>query len=332
MKANYFDYQLMPNGFEKTLQKGMAGLSNFQSGVSFGAGTMAEQIDRLKEEIGTADAIVIGAGAGLSTAAGHVYSGERFYDIFGDFAEAFGIRDMYSGGFFPFPDEETRWAFWSRMIWFNRYRACTKPVYKDLLDLVRDKDFFVITTNVDHQFQLAGFPKERLFYTQGDYGSFQRAIPDEPVVYDNEDMVKAMMESQGYVMDKTGDYVLPEGVTAALRVPTELVPKDPENGSALKMHLRGDDSFVENEGWHKASAAYDTFLRRVEGKHVLFLELGIGGNTPVIVKYPFWIMTLENEKAVYACVNLGEAFCPREIEARSICLDMDIGELLKMLK
>ena len=292
---------------------------------------MRNLYDQLKKEIRSADAIVIGAGAGLSTSAGFTYGGERFRKFFFDFAKEYGIEDMYSGGFYPFPDEETRWAWWARHIYYNRYIDAPKPVYQDLRKLVKGKDCFVLTTNVDHMFQKAGFDKGRLFYTQGDYGLFQSVNPLIRKTYDNEEWVMQAMEAQGFLRDEEGVFQVPAAGELQMRIPTTLIPRCPEDGSAMTMNLRADDSFVEDEGWHKAAAAYSDFLQKREGKHILFLELGVGGNTPVIIKYPFWRMTLANEKAVYGCVNYGEAVCPEEIRDRSICIDGDIGEVLKEL-
>jgi NAD-dependent SIR2 family protein deacetylase len=317
----------MPNGYLETIQKGISAVRTFRSGFSFGDGSREEQIARLKKEIESADAIVIGAGAGLSTAAGFTYSGERFKKYFGDFADRFGIQDMYSGGFYPFPDEETRWAWWARHIYYNRYIDAPKPIYRQLLELVRDKDYFVITTNVDHQFQRAGFDKKRLFYTQGDYGLFQSVNPVTQKTYDNEEWVMKAMEAQGFDKDADGVWQVPEDGQLAMRIPSSLIPRCPDDGSDMTMNLRADDSFVEDEGWHRASAAYSDFLRRHEGLRVLYLEIGVGANTPVIIKYPFWAMTLENPKATYACVNYNEAFCPRQIEKQSVCIDGDAGEI-----
>ena len=294
-------------------------------------GAMEENIAKLKYEIETADAIVIGSGAGLSTSAGLTYSGERFEKYFFDFATEYGIRDIYSGGFYPFPDEETRWAWWARHIYFNRFIYPPKPVYQDLLALVKDKDWFSITTNVDHQFQRAGFDKKRLFYTQGDYGLFQTVDGRNGKTYDNEEWVMKAMAAQRFVRDADGVFRVPEDGNIAMRIPTELIPRCPDDDSEVTMNLRADDSFVEDEGWHRASDAYYEFLRRHENLHVLYLELGVGANTPVIVKYPFWQMTMVNDKAIYACINYGEAFCPGEIKDRSICIDADIGEVLKLL-
>ena len=272
------------------------------------------EIERLKNEIETADAIVIGAGAGLSTAAGFTYSGERLQIYFGDFVEKYGFRDMYSGGFYPFPTPEEQWAYWSRYIYINRYMDIDNGTYKRLFELVKDKDYFVITTNVDHQFQKAGFDKARLFYTQGDYGLWQCSEPCHQKTYDNEKTVRKMFEQQ-----------------KNMRVPSELVPKCPVCGKPMSMNLRADDTFVEDDGWHNATERYNEFLCRHEGLHILFLELGVGMNTPVIIKYPFWKMTYANPKTVYACVNYGEAYAPDEITERSICFNGDIRDVLNAL-
>jgi len=271
----------------------------------------SDELDRLKKEIASADCIIIGAGAGLSTAAGFTYSGERFEKFFSDFEAKYGFHDMYSGGFFPFETQEEMWAYWSRFIWCNRYMDIDNGTYKTLFELMKDKDYFVISTNVDHQFQKAGFDKEKLFYTQGDYGLFQCSEPCHDQTYDNEAMVKDMIEFQ-----------------EDMKIPTELIPKCPKCGKPMTMNLRSDDKFVEDEGWHRAAERYDDFLRKHEGQHILFLELGVGYNTPVIIKYPFWKMTAKNPNAVYACLNFGEAYAPDEIAGQSICIDRDIHKII----
>ncbi len=319
-----------PDGYQQTIQKGLNALRSFGSAPSFGTGNREAQLQRLKTELETADAIVIGAGAGLSTAAGLTYSGERFERCFFDFKEHFGITDLYSGGFYPFPDEETRWAWWARHIYFNRYIDPPRPVYRDLLKLVQGKNYFVITTNVDHQFQRAGFDKSRLFYTQGDYGLFQSVHGRDKKTYDNEAWVRKAMAAQRFLPDENGVFHVPKDRQISMRLPGGLIPRTPK-GEAVTMNLRSDDSFVEDEGWHTASANYAAFLAGNAGKHVLYLEIGVGANTPVIIKYPFWAMTLENERAVYACLNYEESFCPKQIEKQSICLDGDAGELVKAL-
>ena len=319
-----------PNGYLETIQKGLAAVRSRDLEISRGIGTRDEQIARLKKEIQTADAIVVGAGAGLSTAAGLSYSGERFEHYFSDFAREYQIKDIYSGGFYPFPDQETQWAWWARHIYYNRYIDAPKPVYRSLLSLLDGKDYFVITTNVDHQFQRAGFDKERLFYTQGDYGLFQSIDPEVQETFDNEKWTMRAMEAQGFIRDENGVFQVPENGTISMRIPTELVPTAP-NGDPVTMNLRSDATFVEDAEWRNASAAYSDFLRRHEKLHVLYWEIGVGANTPVIIKYPFWQMTMENSRAIYACMNYDDAFCPREIEDRAICIDGDAGRTLVMM-
>lgn len=274
-----------------------------------------DSIARLREEINKADAIVIGAGAGLSAAAGFSYSGNRFYENFSDFNKKYGITDMYSGGFYTFETLEEYWAWWSRMIYINRYAAPVGQPYKELLDIVKDKNYFVITTNVDHQFQLAGFDKKRLFYTQGDYGLWQCSKPCHNKTYDNKEAVFEMVKNQ-----------------EDMRIPSELIPKCPLCGEPMTMNLRADDTFVQDEGWYRANNCYNDFLRRHSDLNVLFLELGVGMNTPGIIKYHFWQMTLNNKNAVYCCVNMGEAWCPKEIEKQSVCVNMDLARFVSELR
>ena len=273
-----------------------------------------EPIERLKAVLQDCDAVVIGAGSGLSTAAGFTYTGERFEKYFSDFAAKYGIQDMYSGGFYPFATPEEHWAYWSRYIYINRYMDAPKPVYDAILKLVQDKDYFVITTNVDHCFQKAGFDKKRLFYTQGDYGLFQCSEPCCQETFENEAVISEMVMQQ-----------------ENMKIPTELLPVCPHCGKPLTMNLRSDDKFVEDEGWHQAAERYENFLRTRAGGKILFLELGVGYNTPGIIKYPFWQMTAKNPDAIYACINQGQAVCPPEIERRSVCVNADIGQVLENL-
>ena len=293
-------------------------------------GSYSDNIQKLKQAIDEAETIVIGAGAGLSTSAGFIYSGERFEKYFSDFGKKYGYEDMYAGGFYPYETPEEKWAFWSRNIFVNRYMDAPKPVYDHLLELVKNKDYFVITTNVDHCFQKAGFDKERLFYTQGDYGLFQCSEPCTPVTYDNEEMVRSMILSQGWEIAENNELVLPEGRTLAMTIPSDLVPKCPNCGKPLTMNLRSDDTFVEDEGWDRAAQRYNQFLRTRDGK-ILFLELGVGYNTPSIIKYPFWQMTANNPDAIYACINYGEAIYPEEIQVQAIGIDGDIGQAIEDL-
>jgi NAD-dependent SIR2 family protein deacetylase len=273
------------------------------------------QIDRLKAALETADAVVVGAGAGLSTSAGFTYSGKRFHETFHDFEVVYNFHDMYTGGFYPYATPEEHWAYWSRYIMVNRYTAPPKPVYDVLYELVKDKDYFVITTNVDHCFQKAGFDKKRLFYTQGDYGLFQCSVPCHEETYDNESVIRRMVAEQ---KDR--------------KIPTALIPRCPKCGKPMTMNLRSDSTFVQDAGWYEACENYEHFLKRHASAHVLYLELGVGSNTPSIIKYPFWRRTSQNPDAIYACINAGEAVCPPAIESRSICINEDIGEVLDELR
>lgn len=304
---------------------------NYFEDMSCGTRTQEENIKILKQEINSAQAIVIGAGAGLSTSAGFTYSGERFEKYFFDFAKEYGITDMYSGGFYPFPNKETFWAWWARHIYYNRYVSAPKPVYNILLDIVKDKNYFVITTNVDHLFQKSGFDKSRLFYTQGDYGLFQSVNSLIRKTYDNEQMIMDMMSAQGFIKDDTGIFQVPQDKNISMQIPAELIPKCPDDGSDMTMNLRSDNSFVEDDGWKKASVAYAEFIAKYKNSHILFLELGIGMNTPVIIKFPFWQMTAQNSKAIYICLNYNQAYCPKEIENQSVCINDDIYNILKKL-
>ncbi len=272
-------------------------------------------MEQLKKAIREADAVMVGAGAGLSTAAGFTYSGERFHRLFSDFEEKYGIRDMYSGGFYPFKTEEEFWAWWSRHIWCNRYMDAPKPIYRQLLQLVKDKDYFVLTTNVDHQFQRAGFDKQRLFYTQGDYGLLQCATPCCQKTWDNEAIIHPMIDEQ-----------------RDMKIPSALIPRCPNCGGKMMPNLRSDERFVEDAGWHAAAGRYEAFEQKHDADHILYLELGVGGNTPGIIKYNFWQRVYQNENALYACLNLEESPVPQEIRDRSIIIGGDLGKILLALQ
>jgi NAD-dependent SIR2 family protein deacetylase len=287
---------------------------------------------RLRQALDEADAVVLGAGAGLSTSAGFVYGGERFERYFSDFAAQYGFDEMYSGGFYPYETPEEMWAYWSRYIYVNRYMDPPKPLYEQLLALVKDKDYFVLTTNVDHCFQKAGFDKKRLFYTQGDYGLFQCSTPCCKETFDNEAGIRRMVAAQGFTFGPDGALLPPENPETLLRrVPTALVPTCPHCGKPLTMNLRSDDKFVQDAGWDDAAERYSNFLRTRGDGRVLFLELGVGYNTPSIIKYPFWQMTYRNHAATYACLTFGQAYTPQEIAKRAICIDGDIDETLRRL-
>lgn len=295
------------------------------------AADIKQKIEALRLALDRADAVIIGAGAGLSTSAGFRYTGERFQKYFHDFAEKYGFRDMYSGGFYNFGSLEEYWAYWSRYIFINRYMKPPKPVYQKLYELVKGKDYFVLTTNVDHCFQNAGFDRQRLFCTQGDYGLFQCSKPCHQSTYENEDIIRRMTEAQGYTTDADGALILPEHTVPRMTVPAELIPYCPRCGKPVSMNLRADHTFVEDQDWHRAAARYEKYLDIHKGQKILFLELGVGMNTPGIIKYPFWRMTAENPNAVYVCINAGEARASAEISDRSICINADVGKILEQL-
>ena len=241
---------------------------------------MNGKVELIREKLQEAQAVVIGAGSGLSAAAGLTYGGERFRRYFGDFIRKYGMTDMYSAGFYPFETQEEKWAYWSRHIYYNRYDQPAGNAYLDLCRLVRDKEYFVLTTNVDHQFWLAGFDNRRIFATQGDYG---------------------------------------------------LVPRCPVCGGRMEVNLRCDGNFVEDGAWEQAALRYQNFLQENKRERVVFLELGVGMNTPGIIKFPFWQMTARWPQAFYICINLDQAWAPEEIRDRSLCLNGDMGPVLEAL-
>lgn len=291
-----------------------------------------EQLTDLHNALLQYDTIVLGAGAGLSTSAGYVYSGERFQQYFADFAARYHFSDMYTGGFYEYDTREEFWAYWSRYIHINRYIDAPTDLYRQLYELVKDKDYFVLTTNVDHCFQKAGFDKSRLFYTQGDYGLFQCSKPCCEQTWDNRSWIEAMVRDQGYIIHADGQLTVPEGVTLKTSVSTGLLPKCPVCGRPLTMNLRSDNRFVEDAGWHQAAQRYQDFIDRLENERVMYLELGVGYNTPGIIKYPFWQKTYANPKALYVCLNKGQAAAPKEIADQSICVDDDIAQIIRDLR
>lgn len=271
---------------------------------------MNDYLKKIKQLIADSEAILIGAGAGLSTAAGFEYGGATFLKHFSYINKKYGYTDMYSAGFHNFSSPEEMWGYWSKFIYLNRYQG-VKPLYVALYELFKDKNYFVLTTNVDHQFQLAGFDKNRLFYTQGDYGLFQCSLPCHKSTYDNIDIIKKMISS----LDE--DY----------KIPSTLIPTCPICGRQMSMNLRSDDTFVEDEGWHKGATRYVNFLKENEDKKLLLIELGVGFNTPGIIKYPFWQILSENKNAYLISINKGEAYVPRKIKQRVYLIDEDIKKI-----
>lgn len=274
----------------------------------------SQQLKNLANHIKECEAIIIGAGSGLSSAAGLTYSGERFNKYFSDFINKYHLTDMYSAGFYPYESLEEYWAYWSRHIYYNRYIDAPKDTYQKLLQLVKDKDYFVLTTNVDHQFQKAGFDKKRLFYSQGDYGLWQCSKPCHQKTYDNKEIVEKMLLQQ-----------------KDLKIPSSLIPYCPKCGAFMTMNLRCDQTFVQDEGWDQGQFRYNDFINKHRDLKIIYLELGVGQNTPVIIKYPFWNYTNSNKKATYVCINYGESFCPDEIKKQAILISGDIDQVINDL-
>ena len=285
------------------------------SELIFGSEANASQnLDRLRLILSDAEAILIGAGAGLSTSAGLTYSGERFDKHFADFKEKYQLTDMYSGSFFHWPTQEEYWAYMSRLVFYNRFEVIPGPVYHELFRLVKDRNYFVLTTNVDHQFQLAGFSKERLFYTQGDYGLFQCSVPCHELTYNNEFEIKQMVRVQ-----------------KDMKIPTDLIPKCPKCGKPMSMNLRADETFVQDAGWHAASKRYSEWVEENKTKKIVLLELGVGFNTPGIIKFPFWRIAAMNPKSTFVSINKEESVCPDVIASRSLLFNDDITSVLAKL-
>ena len=248
----------------------MTSIKNFFSRPQPATPSLEERLAKVQQLLHEADHVLIGAGAGLSAAAGLEYSGEEFEQEFQSWIEKYGITDLYSSSFYPFETEEERWAYWAKHIWFARYRPAATPLYQTLLSIVKDKDYFVATTNVDGQFEKAGFDTERLFAVQGDYAYLQPRSGESKVLYHN----------QGWV-----EKALPAIVDC--RIPSDLVPRMPETGELMSPNLRCDNTFVEDEHWHQQADRYQQFIDNARGDRLLLLEFGIGFNTPVIIRFPF---------------------------------------------
>lgn len=275
------------------------------------SGSSGDGVAILSGWLDECDTVLIGAGAGLSTAAGHEYGGSRFRDNFPDFIARYGYDNMYAATFQRYESPEEHWAYWSRHIMINRYETEENDTYDMLLDLVDGRDYFVITTNVDHCFQRHGFDKKRLYYTQGDYGLWQCSGPCHQATYDNEERVRRMAAEQ-----------------RDMKVPSELVPYCPRCGRPMTMNLRTDDTFVQDKGWYEAADRYRRFCRVALSADTLFLELGVGYNTPGIIKFPFWKMAMTNPRSRYASVSMGSCQYPPQLEGRALGLDMDIRAVL----
>lgn len=294
---------------------------------------LTNRVSKAKDLLKNADYVLIGAGAGLSTAGGFEYSGKNFDKYFSDFDKKYGFTDMYSGGFYPYKTLEEKWAFWSRYVYVNRYmNKNANKLYAKLFDLVKDKNYFVITTNVDHQFQLAKFDKNKIFYMQGDYGLFQCEVPCHNKTYDNEQLILKMLISQNF-LEKTNDgYTITDRSKWKMVIDSNLIPKCPVCGKNMTMNLRADDTFIQDNGWEEHLKLYEKFLCEAKGKKLVLLEIGVGYNTPVIIKYPFEKMTYKYENINLIRFNKDYAICPKEIKEKTILFDENISEIFNLLK
>lgn len=279
------------------------------------SGGKEEQISQAAGLLGQADAVVIGAGAGLSAAAGLTYGGKRFTDNFGEFIEKYGsvyMSDMYSAGFYPFPTEEAKWGYWSKHVWLNRIEPDALLLYRELYALVNEKPHFVLTTNVDHQFWKAGFSDENIFATQGDYGKIQCKKGCHPKTYDAIDMFTQMHQARKDCL-----------------IPSYMVPKCPVCGKDMAMHLRCDQYFVEDEHWNEAACRYTAFLKEHKKDKVVLLELGVGFNTPTIIRFPFEQMLYDNADWSLVRLNLEEAVVPESLGKRAVGINEDIAKSIE---
>lgn len=268
-------------------------------------------IEKAKHLIQEADKIVIGAGAGLSAAAGLTYSGTRFQVLFKDYIARYGMPDMYSAGFYPFATPEEKWGYWAKHVYHNRYQPDGLALYQDLYQVIKDKDYFVITTNVDSQFVKSGFNPERLFEVQGNYGEWQCSVPCSQTLYDNEDAVLDMVRQ-----------------TKDLKIPTDLVPHCPRCGAPMAMHLRIDNTFVEDDHWHASQEAYMNFLESIGQQKLVFLELGVGYNTPTIIRYPFERMTAVLPQTYLIRLNRDDTLGMVENADKTLTLTQDMKEVV----
>lgn len=292
-------------------------------------GNYEQEIEKLREKFYSADAVIVGAGSGLSTSAGLNYGGERLRKYFPDFIEEYGIDSMYSGGFAPFESKEEWWAYYARLSWVNRWMEIPRDTLQKLrLLLEKSRDYFVLTTNVDHTFQRSGFDKQKLCYTQGDFGLLQCRRPCHDDTYEAYDVVRAMVEAQGFVPNAQGLPDVPEDGKLKMAVPTELIPHCPRCGVMMDFNLFWDHRFVRDAGWHVAHHRYEAYLAQHTSGEVLYLELGVGYNSPGVIKYPFWVRTAENPDATFASVNLDSPGAPSIIWDRSIILAEDIDRVL----
>lgn len=272
------------------------------------------RILKAKQIIKNANYILIGAGAGLSTAAGLEYSGKNFEKNYKEFIKKYNFEDLYSATFYPFKTEEEKWAFWAKLIELNRFNKPLK-LYKELLNLVKNKQYFILTTNVDTQFEIAGFEKNKIFATQGDYSLLQCKYGCHNKLYNNKEMVQKWLE-----------------FTKDCKIPKALVPKCPVCGKNMEMNLRKDNNFVQDENWYKQSKEYKNFLDITKNKNIVLLEIGVGFNTPGIIRFPFEQMVYNNKNATLIRINKDSPLSILEIKNKMISFDENTNQVIKDLK
>ena len=274
-----------------------------------------KKILEVKNLINEADYILIGAGSGLSTAAGLEYFGESFEKNFKEFIEKYNFPDLYSASFYDFNTQEEKWAFFTKMIYLNRFNKEPLKLYQEIYYLIKEKDYFVITTNVDGQFEKAGFEKERVFETQGDYAYLQCENACHNKLYYNYDLVNEWLKN-----------------TKDCKIPSNLVPKCPVCGGNMEMNLRKDANFVQDENWYKQDKRYGEFLNKSQDKNLLLLEIGVGFNTPGIIRFPFEQMVYNNIHTNLVRINKDYAFTNKEIENKTILFDEDVNTIIEDLR
>ena len=275
----------------------------------------SSRILQAKQAIKQADYIIIGAGSGLSTAAGLLYSGEKFEKDFREFIEKYHFDNLYSASFYEFKTQEEKWAFFAKMIKLNRYNEKPLKLYQELYEIVKNKEYFVLSTNVDGQFYNSGFDKDKIFEVQGDYSYLQCENACHNKLYNNKELVEKWLRN-----------------TKNCKIPSDLVMKCPVCGGNMDMNLRKDANFVQDENWYRQSEKYEDFLSRSKGKNVVLLEIGVGFNTPGIIRFPFERMTAISEKTTLIRINKDYPNPMLEIENKTISFDEDTNKIIEDLK
>lgn len=275
----------------------------------------SSRILQAKQAIKQADYIIIGAGSGLSTAAGLLYSGEKFEKDFREFIEKYHFDNLYSASFYEFKTQEEKWAFFAKMIKLNRYNEKPLKLYQELYEIVKNKEYFVLSTNVDGQFYNSGFDKDKIFEVQGDYSYLQCENACHNKLYNNKELVEKWLRN-----------------TKNCKIPSDLVMKCPVCGGNMDMNLRKDANFVQDENWYRQSEKYEDFLSRSKGKNVVLLEIGVGFNTPGIIRFPFERMTAISEKTTLIRINKDYPNPMLEIKNKTNSFDEDTNKIIEDLK